>query len=160
MKIILEHKDSCIASFKFDGSKISNLIEKNKNSTTTEKIESYGFNFHNESLRSKINYDVEGYDEAMDPFKNFLNSIKEDLIKNLIDNSSTRDWPIGMESSISKELYLYASPFIYRPGFFMSGHKDNRLSVAAGCFNLEDNEDVTFFTKDKEGKEKISSRCC
>lgn len=153
MSIKLEYKNPCIASFDFDGSKIFDLVNKNRDTMITHSAESYGFNFDNEVLRSQLNWDVEHYRETMDPLQNYLTSIKEEAIKTLIENSSSHEWPKDSVSNIAKELYLYTTPYVYKKGFFMQSHRDNRLSVAAGCLNLDDNDDVTFFTGERYGKE-------
>lgn len=153
MHLKLEHKNPCIASFEFDGSKILDLMEKNKNSIITASRDEYGFGFDNEYLRSRLDYDVEGFHEAMDPLNKYLESIKSEAVELLINNSDTKEWPRGVSESISKELYLYTIPFIYRPGFYMQSHKDNRCSVIAGCLNLEENDNVTFFSREWEGEE-------
>ena len=153
MLLKLEHKNPCVASFEFDGSKILELIEKNKESMITAPNDEYGFGFDNEYLRSRLDYDVDGYQEAMDPLIEYLESIKNTAVELLIENSDTKEWPKGRTESISKELYLYTIPFIYRPGFYMQSHKDNRCSVIAGCLNLEENDDVTFFSREWEGDE-------
>lgn len=153
MIIKLEHKNPCIASFNFDGTKILELVNKNKDSMITHSAESYGFNFENEVLRSQLSWEVDQYSETIDPFKNYLESIKQEAVSLLIENSSSHEWPKDNITSISNELYLYATPYVYKKGFSMQSHRDNRLSVIAGCLNLDDNDDVTFFTDEKYGKE-------
>ena len=153
MHLNLEHKNPCVASFEFDGSKILDLMEKNKTSIITASNNEYGFGFDNEYLRPRLDYDVEGFQEAMDPLNKYLESIKHEAVELLINNSDTKEWPRGVSESISKELYLYTNPFIYRPGFYMQSHKDNRCSVIAGCLNLEENDNVTFFSREWEGEE-------
>jgi hypothetical protein len=153
MNFIIENKNPSILSFRFDCTELLEFLESNKNNTKTEQISTYGLDFNQETLRSKIHWSVEKYEQTLSPILNFLSENKSLIIDYLIENSSRNNWPKGKSTIIAEETYIYKSLYIYYPGFSMDSHCDNRLILCSGFINLDDNESVTYFTKTLEGDE-------
>jgi len=101
--------------------------------------------------RYNIPHDTEEYTKLY----NFLNDPLYEIMKKLMSMDNVR-WPLmdlGYKNfddfyarKVKRDQGLYVSVMIYKPGFSMPWHLDNRFAVLNGIININDNETQTCFS--------------